>query len=151
MWHSDILVGMIFPHTPGCDSSPIIRMTATYMVFWDRKIPKESRHLSAVACWCSSKLSPSSKNSCKIRVLQDVLPSIAINTCTGISQVKAMGPEIVTHNGSERIQVWLPSLKLTWHSPWKSPCFLGNTIKMVDVPWLCSFTGMYPSKDWPFF
>ncbi len=31
---------------------------------------------------------------------------------------------------------YLPSLKLTAR-PWKSPCFLVNTIKMVDSPWLC--------------
>ena len=30
--------------------------------------------------------------------------------------------------------LWLPSLKLTV-CPWKSPCFLVNTIKMVDFPW----------------
>ncbi len=30
----------------------------------------------------------------------------------------------------------LPSLKLTVR-PWKSQCFLVNSIKMVDFPWLC--------------
>ena len=87
-------------------------------------------------------LDPQKKNTGKKRVLlighptQHNLHNLSLTICRPNGPWRKSRLNGLVFPTKHVIPKSLPSGKLTVR-PWKSPSFLVNTIKMVDVPWLC--------------